>query len=180
MHTKLMGHTRIPWQLPVQDPARTAMNLQQLLARLPWSRSRNHPPPTSEVPEPAVASAESSPLKVDRLDLQTAIIHHLEWCVLFNEHLSVDAANARHVTPLPDAQQSALGQWITHMGQRTVGEHPRFIELQQEHLRFHELADQALDHARNQRMDLASNLLNSEFERSRARVLDMLRSLQKT
>ena len=29
-------------------------------------------------------------------------------------------------------------------------------------------------------MDLASNLLNTEFERSRARVLDMLRSLQKT
>lgn len=164
------------------------MNLQQLLARLPWSRSRTQQPPTREVPEPApalvpepaAASPAIPPLKVDRLDLQTAIIHHLEWCVLFNEHLSVDAANARHVTPLPDAQQSALGQWITHMGHRTVGGHARFIELKQEHLRFHELARQALEHARNQRMDLASNLLNTEFERSRARVLDMLRSLQKT
>ena len=94
--------------------------------------------------------------------------------------LSVDATKARHVTPLPDAQQSALGQWITHMGQRTGGGHARFIELKQEHLRFHALACQALDHARNHRMDLASNLLNTEFERSRARVLDMLRSLQKT
>ena len=82
------------------------------------------------------------------------------------------------ITPLPDAQQSALGQWITHMGQRTGGGHARFIELKQEHLRFHALAGQALDHARNHRMDLASNLLNTEFERSRARVLDMLRSLQ--
>ena len=164
------------------------MNLQQLLARLPWSRSRNQPPPTSHAPAPApvpepesaVASPAIAPLKVDRLDLQTAIIHHLEWCVLFNEHLSVDATKARHVTPLPDAQQSALGQWITHMGQRTGSGHARFIELKQEHLRFHELACQALDHARNHRMDLASNLLNTEFERSRARVLDMLRSLQKT
>ena len=56
----------------------------------------------------------------------------------------------------------------------------QFIKLKKEHLRFHELARQALDHAHHQRMDLASTLLNTEFERSRARVLDMLRGMQKT
>lgn len=160
------------------------MNLQQLLARLPWPRSRPEQQPSTPapapLPEPVGASTVISPLKLDRLDLQTAIIHHLEWCVLFNEHLSVDPTNARHTTPLPDAHQSALGHWLAKMSLRAAGGHPQFIELKKEHLRFHELARQALDHARNQRMDLASTLLNTEFERSRARVLDMLRAMQKT
>ncbi|MGM9425060.1 hypothetical protein [Hydrogenophaga sp. MI9] len=160
------------------------MNLQKLLDRLPWSRSRNlstpgNTPPSS--PATARAVAESRPMPpIDRLDLQAAIIHHLEWCVLFNEHLSVDGAHAQHQSLLPEAPDSALGQWLARMAQRPIGQHPHFVELQQEHLRFHALARQALDHARNQRMDLASTLLNTEFERSRARILDMLRRMQRS
>ncbi|MGS5089208.1 CZB domain-containing protein [Hydrogenophaga sp. A37] len=163
------------------------MNLQQLLARLPWPRSRTGQQPKGPAParapvpapEPVGVDTVISPLKLDRLDVQTAIIHHLEWCMLFNEHLSVDPAHASHTTPLPDAHQSALGHWLAKMRLRAAGGHPQFIELKKEHLRFHKLARQALDHAHNQRMDLASTLLNTEFERSRARVLDMLRGMQK-
>jgi hypothetical protein len=187
MPTKLVGHTR-PSGIRCPRPAqpRTAMNLQQLLARLLWPRSRtgqqpvNPAPALAPVPERVGASTVVLPLKLDRLDLQTAIIHHLEWCVLFNEHLSVDPAHAHHTTPLPDAHHSALGHWLAKMSLRAAGGHPQFIELKKEHLRFHELARQALDHARHQRMDLASTLLNTEFERSRSRVLDMLRAMQKT
>ena len=117
--------------------------------------------------------------RLDRLDLQAAIIHHLEWCVLFNEHLSVDSHSAQHQTPLPGPEDSALGLWLGKLAQRQIGLHPHFVELQQEHLRFHSLARQALEYTRLQRMDLASILLNTEFERSRARVLDMLRRMQK-
>lgn len=99
--------------------------------------------------------------------------------MLFNEHLSVDVSLANHVTALPDATHSGLGRWIAQMEQRSAGRHPQFIALKEEHLRFHALARQALEHAQNQRMDLASTLLNTEFERSRARVLDMLRQMQK-
>lgn len=160
-----------------------AMNLQRLLARLPWSRSRDQSPsrenPSARSANLGAESATRPMPPVDRLELQAAIIHHLEWCVLFNEHLSVDGGHAQHQTPLPEAADSALGQWLTQMAQRPIGQHPQFIELQQEHLRFHALARQALDHARNHRMDLASTLLNTEFERSRARVLEMLRLMQR-
>ncbi|MFP8781426.1 hypothetical protein [Hydrogenophaga sp. RWCD_12] len=160
------------------------MNLQRLLDRLPWSRSRAPAAPDNTLTKPPVtggAAAEPRPMPpIDRLELQAAIIHHLEWCVLFNEHLSVDGAQAQHQTPLPGAADSALGQWLARMAQRPVGEHPHFVELQQEHLRFHALGRQALDHARNHRMDLASTLLNTEFERSRARILDMLRRMQRS
>ena len=158
----------------------TAMTLQQLLERLTWSRNRakpSEPAPLMVAPPPAAPVV--LPLKLDRLDLQAAIIHHLEWCVLFNEHLSVDVGHARHSTPLPDAQHSGLGLWIAQMSHRAAGGHPQFLALKKEHLRFHQLAAQAMEHAQNQRMDLASTLLNTEFERSRARVLEMLRTMQK-
>ncbi|MDQ7747236.1 CZB domain-containing protein [Hydrogenophaga pseudoflava] len=158
------------------------MNLQRLLDRLPWSRSRTpprgHPPATSSPPAPG-PQIPARP-RLDRLELQTAIIHHLEWCVLFNEHLSTDGAAAEHLEPLPDSRSSALGHWLATTGRRTAGQHPDFLDLQQEHLRFHDLAQQALAHARNRRMDLASTLLNTEFERSRARVLELLRRMQKS
>ena len=157
------------------------MNLQRLLDRLPWSRLR----PRALVSEPAPPPRRPNTLPpppippLDRLDLQAAVIHHLEWCVLFNEHLAVDPSRAQHPTPLPDARDSALGQWLATMAQRPIGQLPQFIELQQEHVRFHALAQQALDHAHHQRMTQACTLLNTEFERSRARVLEMLRRMQR-
>lgn len=159
------------------------MNLQRLLDRLLGGRSRA-PQPNQEAPDPIStgdpsAAPEQRVPRLDRLDLQAAIIHHLEWCVLFNEHLDVDTDKARHQTPLPGARDSALGRWLDTMSRRAAGQHPLFIELQQEHLRFHDLARQALTHAQNRRMDLASTLLNTEFERSRARVLDLLRRMQR-
>jgi hypothetical protein len=42
------------------------------------------------------------------------------------------------------------------------------------------MADRALALTRNGHMSQASTLLNTDFERSRSRVLDILRSLQKT
>ena len=158
------------------------MNLQRLLDRLPWSRARTRPSGhvAPEAPPRMAPPPESGPPPtLDRLDLQAAIIDHLEWCVLFNEHLSVAGVAAPHQTPLPDAGNSALGRWLDRMSERPAGRHAGFVELRQEHLRFHALAQQALEHARNQRMDLASTLLNTEFERSRARVLDLLRRMQR-
>jgi hypothetical protein len=157
------------------------MNLQRLLERLLGSpaKPRSADPPAVVAPPAAEDAAETGLPRLDRLDLQAAIIHHLEWCVLFNEHLTVAPTQAQHATPLPDAQDSALGQWLATMSQRPAGQHPVFTELQREHQRFHGLARRALDHARHQRMDLASTLLNTEFERSRARILEMLRRMQK-
>lgn len=159
------------------------MNLQRLLDRLLGGRSRAPQPnkhATVPVPtgDPSAAPEQRVP-RLDRLDLQAAIIHHLEWCVLFNEHLDVDTSKAQHQTPLPGPEDSSLGRWLASMSERAASQHPLFGELQQEHLRFHELARQALAHAQNRRMDLASTLLNTEFERSRARVLELLRRMQR-
>ncbi|QCB47346.1 CZB domain-containing protein [Hydrogenophaga sp. PAMC20947] len=117
---------------------------------------------------------------LDRLEQQTAVIHHLEWCVLFNDHLSVDAQEASHLPPLPSASDSELGRWLSRMSQGSAQGDPRFEELALENDRFHQLARQAIDLAHQGRMDLASTLLNTDFERSRSRVLELLRQLRKT
>jgi hypothetical protein len=117
---------------------------------------------------------------LDRQDLKQAIIMHLEWCVLFNEHLGADKSLPPPQQDLPGERASGLGCWLTQARLRPPGQHPLFSGLLQEHQRFHELANQALGLARIGRMDAASTLLNTDFERSRAHVLEMLRAIQKS
>jgi len=146
---------------------------------LPSSRSL----PPEVIPRAAPARASAEPVHVpglDRQDLKQAIIMHLEWCVLFNEHLGADKSLPPPQQDLPGERTSGLGHWLTQARMRPPGQHPLFTELLQEHQRFHELANQALGLARTGRMDAASTLLNTDFERSRARVLDMLRTIQKS
>ena len=161
------------------------MRLQKILQRLSRSAAKTTAPEALLV---AGASGDTSPRErramrhasLDRLALQTAIIHHLEWCVLFNEHLSVDARHSQQLVPLPSAMDSGLGQWLDNVRQGPAGDEPRLGPLAAEHEKFHLLAQQALRLARMGRMDLASTLLNTDFERSRARVLDLLRQMQKS
>lgn len=118
-------------------------------------------------------------LRLDRLDIQGAIIHHLEWCVQFNNHLSGEVAQVAPEEALPDEISSSLGRWLAVAADRAPGGHPRFEELRQTHTHFHALAREALRLAREDRMDLASTLLNTEFERTRAKVLAILREMQR-
>ncbi len=158
------------------------MPLQQLLQYLSRSRTRRSAE-GKDAPGPVAASMTPPPVRKpmpDRLELQTAVIHHLEWCVLFNDHLCVDAEQASQLPPLPSAQDSELGRWLQRMRQGPAQGDLRFDALVEENNRFHQLARQALDLARQDRMDLASTLLNTDFERSRARVLDLLRQLQRS
>jgi hypothetical protein len=160
------------------------MRLQQILQF--FSRSRAQPADAASRSKaeanPRMASncdSASGHTAPDRLALQTAIIHHLEWCVLFNEHLSLGGSDRAPLEPLPNATDSCLGQWLQAIGHETTVSGLPLNELQAEHHRFHAFAQQALAFARQGRMDLASTLLNTDFERSRARVLELLRSMQK-
>lgn len=131
--------------------------------------------------EPARAPMEPVHIPgLDRQDLKQAIIMHLEWCVLFNEHLGADKSLPPPQDELPGERASGLGRWLTQARLKPPGQHPLFNALLQEHQRFHELANQALGLARIGRMDAASTLLNTDFERSRAHVLEMLRAIQKS
>ena len=157
------------------------MRLQQLLQLLPWARARSHLATGPDGSAAASASGSEAPAVTlpDPLDLQAAVIHHLEWCVLYNEHLAVDGSRSQHIAPLTDADESPLGRWLSHTVARCGHLDARLVELQQEHARFHAVARQALALARNHRMDLASTLLNTDFERHRARILELLRAMQK-
>lgn len=116
---------------------------------------------------------------LDRLALQTAIIQHLEWCVLFNAHLSLEEHPDQQLATLPSAEESGLGKWLIQVRQELGADDAHLDVLAQEHGHFHQLAQKALGYSRQGRMDLASTLLNTDFERSRSRVLELLRQMQK-
>lgn len=160
------------------------MRLQQIFQFFVRSRPTiDAPTAQPEADEKHVVAPEQAAKRphraLDRLTLQTAIIHHLEWCVLFNEHLSADASGQTPPAPLPNTADSGLGQWLETVRSGPYGDDAHLDELTDEHRGFHQLAQQALAHARQDRMDLASTLLNTDFERSRARVLELLRQMQK-
>lgn len=135
------------------------------------------PPP---LPESPVAPSPVSVPRLDRLDLQAAVIHHLEWCVQFNEYLcQIRPDEPPLVRTLPGAEDSEMGRWLQDAANRAPGQHPLFASLRQAHLHFHELAEEAIRLAGEDRMDLASTLLNTDFERARAQVLRLLRDMQK-
>ena len=156
------------------------MPFNQLFQRLRGSRAvPADPDPAAHAP--VMAPETRAPTsRIDRLDLQSAVIHHLEWCVAFNDHLShINQGEAPPLHRLPGAEQSELGQWLLRSASCAPGEHPAFADLLREHRHFHALAEEALKLATEDRMDLASTLLNTDFERSRARVLALLREMQK-
>jgi hypothetical protein len=126
---------------------------------------------------PLASSSPRDLTDADRIDLQRAIIEHLEWCVLLNICLGRDGV--AQVAELPDAPTSGLGRWLASARTGALGTHPLFAELASEQQRFHQLANQALAFAEQDQMHLASTLLNTDFERSRARILDILRTMQR-
>lgn len=127
----------------------------------------------------AIADSAAVTQATDGLDLHIAVTHHLEWCALFSDRLHrANSMLSETEAHLPDAHESGLGQWLTRASTQWVEHRAVLAELQREHHRLHRLAIQALVHARNGRMDLASTLLNTDFERSRNRVLETLRDLQ--
>lgn len=157
------------------------MSINKLFQLLRGKRSSAPPSSGQGAAHAAFApSGQASAGRLDRLDLQSALIHHLEWCVMFNDHLGlINQSDTPPVRTLPGIDQSGLGLWLQRSASRAPGQHPLFEELLREHRQFHELAEKALELAAKDRMDLASTLLNTDFERSRARVLSLLREMQK-
>lgn len=123
--------------------------------------------------------AASSAGQAHELDVQAAMVDHLEWCMLFSDRLAGYSLLPGQPNTLPGAAESKLGQWIARHGNDAAGRHPAFAALREEHRRFHELAEQALNLARQNRMDQASTLLNTDFERSRVLVVELLRQIQR-
>ena len=81
---------------------------------------------------PAVADrrpTSGSPALAHELDVQTAIIEHLEWCLLFNDRLAGHSLLPGQPSSLPGSADSKLGQWIRRAGSEAVGRHPAFAAL---------------------------------------------------
>ena len=142
--------------------------LQRLLKH--WSRR------SVTISEPLLTTAPATS-GLDRLEIQAGIIEHLEWCAQFNERLGLDHSHSRPAPALPAAHESGLGPWLARARESAAGQHPLFDELEQEHLRLHALAAKALSLSDSGQMHLASTLLNTHFERSRTRLLELLRGL---
>lgn len=147
-------------------------SLLQLLRRLAPGTPAPAPPPAVEPPHPPLQA-------YNRLEIQSVIIQHLEWCVAFNDHLGAEPGQAPPLQALPGPAESGLGRWLAQAMKRSDMPHPLLQELLVEYEQFHRVAGEALALVHADQMHKASTLLNTDFERSRARVLELLRALQR-
>lgn len=147
---------------------------------LHWLRGRNTPPPAARTaPEPSpLSQADQIPSRAERLDLQEALILHLEWCVQFNDHLAAPPGQHAPEADGMAADRSPLGQWLAAMATRSLGRHPHFAELVDAHRQLHAHALETLHLTSTGRTDQACTLLNTGFERERLRVASLLREMQ--
>ena len=126
--------------------------------------------------------------RLTEAQVRQGVIEHLQWCARFNELLAgtpedsvLPPADGKPApAPLPDAQHSGLGHWISDMQVHLGKDHPGLLQLEKEQRNFHQLAHEALGLIRERRIEQASLLLNNDFERSRVRVVELLRSLAPT
>ena len=156
-----------------------AMTIHQLLTlmRSPRTLGTSSPEPGTAY---TVSTGPAAPLELDSGEVEQAIHLLLEWCTLLKRQLAADPHAGPMPAALPDAERCGLGQWIVRNSPAELSLHPQMIELALENRRINHLAQEAIDLARIQRLDLASNLLNLQFERSRSRMLQILHTLKKT
>jgi Chemoreceptor zinc-binding domain len=128
-------------------------------------------------PSPATELPAWPPLVLEREDVQTALLHHLAWCELFNRQLMGIHDPAQQLKPLPLVHESELGQWISRKGQEGLAMHPQWKELRASHEDLHRVARQVLGHLAERRIDMAATLLNTNYERCRLQVMVQLKRL---
>lgn len=113
---------------------------------------------------------------LSRLDVEHAITTHLEWRLRLNEWLSQDEVPP--ASGWPSAEQAGLGLWLMRVRQYQNCQPSTLTELETEYHLLHGLSVQALHHAHQDRVGLASTLLNTRFERSHRRLMHLLHSLR--
>ncbi|GAA6143738.1 hypothetical protein [Hydrogenophaga sp. 5NK40-0174] len=161
------------------------MPLKKLLNRLRPAHNEALPPNPPEHQGVASAPAPAQHY-LSKKDIRHAIVEHVQWCATFNDHLSGTtdsvlpgaALPASGLPPLPDAVKSGLGQWLRDQEEAFGAARPVLQEIRAEQLRLHTLAKEALRLTRRHRFGDASKLLNTDFERSRQRIVQLLRSLE--
>ncbi len=163
------------------------MPLKKLFQRLRPKKDVAHPSVTASVDatEAQVKTEEPIRHQLSKSAIRRAIVEHVQWCALFNDHLSgltdsvlPDTPSSTDLAPLPDAVQSGLGKWLRENEKAFGTARETLQEIRAEQIRCHTVAKEALRLSRAHRFGQASKILNSDFERSRQRIVQLLRSLE--
>lgn len=103
-----------------------------------------------------------------------AIEAHLAWKRQLIDALAGKPGQWPNAGEVGKDSRCMLGQWIH--GKR-YGDLPSFVELRDEHARFHGLAREIVEHARAGRKAEATRLLEGAFQRSSGEIIARIKHL---
>lgn len=106
-----------------------------------------------------------------------AIAAHLAWKRRLVDALAGKAEQCPSADEVGRDNCCALGQWVHGTGWTRYGDLPSFVELRDEHERFHGLAREIVEHARAGRHAEAKRLLDGDFERTSRDIVARIKHL---
>jgi hypothetical protein len=115
---------------------------------------------------------------IRRLDIDAAIAAHENWKARLDAYLAGKSSEDFRPEVICFDDRCDLGQWLHGPGRERLGKYASFKLLVDEHRNFHYHAANVVSFVESGRLDKAVNLLGTDFERSSARVIELLRLLK--
>ena len=106
-----------------------------------------------------------------------AIEAHLAWKRRLIDALAGKPGQWPNADEVGRDSRCMLGQWIHGTGWERYGDLPSFVELRDEHARFHGLAREIVEHAHAGRQAEATRLMEGEFQRTSHDIIARIKHL---
>jgi hypothetical protein len=112
--------------------------------------------------------------EVHRLDIDAAIAAEESWKARLDAYLAGKSTEDFRPEVICFDDRCELGKWLYGPGRARLGKYTSFKLLVAEHKNFHYHAANVVSFVESGRLDKAVNLLTTDFERSSARVVELL------
>lgn len=111
------------------------------------------------------------------ISFSEAIDGHLAWRRCLVESVLGKAAQPMDCLKVCDESGCLLGRWLNGPGQSRYGDLPSFIQLREQHSRFHNLACEVLELSSSNRLAEAKCLMEGEFLKVSTEIIDRMKHL---
>ena len=130
--------------------------------------------PDSVLTTMTAGTAAEIEAEVHRLDVDAAIAAEESWKVRLDAYLAGKSTEDFRPEVICFDDRCELGKWLYGPGRARLGKYTSFKLLVAEHKNFHYHAANVVSFVESGRLDKAVTLLTTDFERSSARVVELL------
>jgi hypothetical protein len=111
------------------------------------------------------------------ISFSEAINGHIAWRRCLVETALGHTERPMNCLEVCDENGCLLGRWLNGAGQKRYGDLPSFVQLREQHARFHLLACEILERSSSKRLAEAQCLMEGEFLKVSTEIIDRMKHL---